>query len=242
MSQLGWMRGIVMGAIATFPLATTYALPLPPSSSQLRQVPDSTPIGCRETNSITGVYEQPNLDSASRGVLSQYQAVRLEVANDGWARINYPVVGWVEARYLSPPISCNELPTEATLIAPTAPTSIRDLAPSPTATPAPQPFSRPTPAESITAPFPSPLPTFVAICQVVPTEGLVVRSQPLPTMDTALYTLPQGEHRLQFTGQTARAETPQGIRTWLYITAPYEGWISPGFVGATSNLVGDRCG
>jgi hypothetical protein len=103
-----WVGELSQGAIASPPLRLftldTYSM----QGAQVAQTSDSS---CRQTNVTTGVYEQPNLDSASRGILPIAQTVRLELlgTGTGWARINEPLVGWIEARYLTPNAPCDGL-------------------------------------------------------------------------------------------------------------------------------------
>lgn len=173
----------------------------------------SVDTGCRQTNTSTGVYSQPNLDSASRGILQSGQTVRLELigTGTGWARITEPVVGWVEAKYLTPAAACPG--TAATSIAPT-----------------------PTAAQ------PNGTQTVTVICEVLPSEGLVVRSEPNIIPTTALHTIPKGTHQFQFTNQHTTTQVDNVARRWSYITAPYPGWISLGIIGGSFNLGGRECG
>lgn len=193
-------------------------------SAELAQRGD---LGCRRVNARTGLYAQPNLSSASQGVLPQAQIVRLESAARGWARITQPRVGWVEASYLSPPIAC-----DARIAPPATPMSTR---PSGDSSP------RPTPLPPLVISKPAST-TLTVICRVVPPNGLVVRRE--PSLDDGLFitSLAPGEHAFRFTGQTTRTQTSLGTLTWLYITAPREGWITAGYVGQPPTLTGDRCG
>lgn len=79
-------------------------------------------------------------------------------------------------------------------------------------------------------------------CQVVPVNGLVVRNQPVIAERTAVGNIANGVHNFSFTDRTRTTVTPEGRRDWIYITAPQEGWISPGFTdGGVSNLAGPGC-
>ncbi|NJO78296.1 MAG: SH3 domain-containing protein [Cyanobacteria bacterium RM1_2_2] len=176
--------------------------------------------GCRQSQVTTGVYTQPNLDSNSRGVLNSGQTVRLDLAGSstGWARITEPLVGWVEAKYLTPVAACT------------------GLGYSPAATPAP------APAPSTSAIAPIATATVSAVCEVLPTEGLVVRSEPTISGNTVLHTIPKGRHQFQFTNNHLTTHSGNQSRYWTYITAPYSGWISLGIVGGSFNLGGRECG
>lgn len=83
-----------------------------PEFIEIAQVSD---VDCRQTNAVTGVYQQPDPVSVSQGVLAAGQNVRLEVVGTGtgWSRIREPIVGWVEARYLTPPTPCAYASTTA---------------------------------------------------------------------------------------------------------------------------------
>jgi hypothetical protein len=185
-------------------------------------------LGCRRTNASTGVYEQPNLDSTSRGILNASQTIRLERKGEGWARISQPIVGWVQSQYLSPAVSCD--PLGASTIQ--SPPAVRITA-SPPASPSPSPA--PSPA-------PSPDAGVRATCDVVPEDGLTVRSEPIVDPRTFLTSIPAGTHEFQFTRETRVTRTDLGDRRWVYITAPAQGWISLGIEGRTANLGGRQCG
>lgn len=90
---------------------------------------------------------------------------------------------------------------------------------------------------------PAATPTIISVtCDVLPTEGLVVRNQPDLATGTGLYTIPQGTHNFQFTGTTRTVASPEGQRRWAYILAPYQGWISVGMLNGGTNLGGRTCG
>lgn len=183
----------------------------------LAQTAQPADTGCRQANSTTGIYAQPSLDSASRGILASAQTVRLELlgSGTGWARITEPAVGWVEAKYLSPATACTGLSTAA-----------------PTNFPAAQAATQTTQATR----------TVTIVCEVLPSEGLVVRSQPTIAANTALHTLPKGSHQFAFTNNHLTTQLGEQERYWSYITAPYTGWISLGVVGKEPNLGGRECG
>jgi hypothetical protein len=194
----------------------------------------NTDTGCRQTNATTGVYGQPNLDSPSRGILATSQTVKLEVAatGTGWARITTPFVGWVEARYLTPPTACaglDSIPgTQAAL--PTA------------GSPLSSQINTPPTQTSASGYVPNPANSVSAVCEVLPPEGLVVRSDPTVVSSNTLYTIPHGIHQFQFSGNTLTTRTAEGERRWVYITSPYQGWISLGYTGGGFNLGGRECG
>jgi hypothetical protein len=188
-------------------------------STRETQLAQNTDLGCRQTNLSTGVYAQPDLDSTSRGLLSQGQTVRLEIRGDGWARISQPILGWVESRYLTPAASCE--PLNSTIQNP----------------PTPQ-ISDPPPQSST----PATRSAIKVICDVLPPGGLIVRTEPLVSERTFLTTLPAGTHEFQFTRESRVTGSGETARRWVYITAPTAGWITLGLEGAPSNLGGNSCG
>jgi hypothetical protein len=216
------MRNVgVVGAIAICLGSLSAQANNRPISQEL--LAQSTGLGCRQTNVATGVYAQPNLDSASRGLLSRAQVVRLERKGEGWARINQPLVGWVESRYLTPAVSCDSLNSSSTI-------------PNP---PSPQISALPPQSP---APSPSPITSAIKVtCDVLPPGGLIVRSEPLVAERTYLATIPAGTHEFQFTRESRVTRAGETVRRWVYITAPTAGWITLGVEGA-SNLGGDSCG
>jgi hypothetical protein len=210
---------LLVGAIAISASAQQVAQP------QLTQPQLAQPVeSCRRSNSTTGVYTQPSLDSASRGILTSGETVHLEVigTGTGWARINQPLIGWVEAKYLTPS-ACTGLAASL-----------------PAGQYAGQSASS-TPQSSTSLPPIQITKTVKVTCDVLPSEGLVVRKQPATTGDV-LYVIPTGSHSFEFTNN--RLATPIGNqeRQWAYITAPYQGWISLGITGGSSNLGGRECG
>jgi hypothetical protein len=186
-------------------------------STSETQLAQNTELGCRQTNLSTGVYAQPDLDSNSRGLLSQGQTVRLEIRGDGWARISQPLVGWVESRYLTPDTSCE--PLNSTIQNPPS-----------------RQISDPPPSTSTTR---SPI---KVTCDVLPPGGLIVRTEPLVSDRTFLTTLLPGTHEFQFTRESRVTGSGETARRWVYITAPTAGWITLGLEGAPSNLGGNSCG
>lgn len=235
LGAIGLSGTLVMLPIVTLADAQSFALPL-----QLAQSPD---LGCQKANAVTGVYEQPNLDSPSRGVLAQNQTVRLQFTSDGWARIDSPLIGWVEAQYLTPTTQCNwadgadpaNFAAQRNAVLDTSTPSSTTA--SATAAGFPIPVIENTSAPSTVSSTSGPVP-----CRVIPTNGLIVRNEPAIAEGTYVATIPQGEHMFQFSGESTRTPTEQGVRTWVYILSPQQGWISPGFIGETSNITGDRCG
>jgi hypothetical protein len=186
--------------------------------AQSWQLAQTVETGCRQVNVTTGVYAQPSLDSSSRSILSSGQTVQLELigTGTGWARITAPVIGWIEAKYLTPMTACTGITATPQAIQPTqaTPGTITGTA-----------------ARTVTV-----------MCEVLPNEGLVVRSEPTTTGNTALYTIPKGVHQFQFTNDHLRSHSGNLQRYWAYITAPYQGWISLGIVGGSFNLGGRECG
>lgn len=198
------------------------------SRTTVVQLAQAIETGCRQTNSVTGVYLQPSLESASRGVLTSGQTVRLELigTGTGWARVTEPMIGWVEAKYLTPAVDCTGLSAAQFSGA------VNGVGSSASAT-----VSTPT----ITPVQPS-TQTVAVVCEVIPTEGLVVRSEPSIAANTALYTLPKGAYQFQFTNNHLTTRSGNLERYWAYITAPYPGWISLGVAGGSFNLGGKECG
>ena len=203
-------------------------------------VAQAAETGCRQTNALTGIYVQPSLESSSRGILASGQTVRLEVTSSGtgWARVVEPLIGWVEAKYLTPATACTGF-TAST------PQSVAQPASQPT-----QPSDQPTPTRpqgsysatvtpGTVTPGTSPV---TATCDVLPAEGLIVRSEPTTTSGTVLQTIPKGTYQFQFTSDHVRSHSGEIERDWAYITAPYQGCIAVGIVGGQFNLGGKACG
>lgn len=89
---------------------------------KLIQIAQAGDTLCRQTNTVTGIYQQPNIFSVSQGILAAGQTVRLELlgTGTGWSRIREPIVGWVEARFLTPPTPCANFAAQTAVPAPTA--------------------------------------------------------------------------------------------------------------------------
>lgn len=195
------------------------------SQLSIAQTPET---GCRQTNALTGIYVQPSLESSSRGVLPSGQTVRLEMTSSGtgWARVTEPLIGWVEAKYLMPTAAC---------------TGIGAIQP---ATAQYTPISPAMPSGSVntTVNTAAATSTTTVTCDVLPAEGLMVRSKPTVAGSTALQTIPKGTYQFQFTDDHVRSHSGSVERHWAYITAPYQGWIAVGTVGGQFNLGGKSCG
>jgi hypothetical protein len=198
----------------------------PRQSSAQTTLAQNTILGCRQTNVSTGVYVQPNLDSASQGVLNSAQTVRLESKGEGWARINQPLIGWVQSRYLTPAVSCDPLNGTTSIQNPPG-QQIMALPPE-------APNSNPSQNLTNSAPI-------KVTCDVLPADGLAVRSQPTAE-GRYLTTIAPGTHEFQFTREARVTQSADGDRRWVYITAPSTGWITLGLEGAPDNLGGQECG
>ncbi|NJR66071.1 MAG: hypothetical protein HC772_13310 [Leptolyngbyaceae cyanobacterium CRU_2_3] len=242
--QAATLRPAVM-PVAQVPLNSIQVAPI-----QVAQTSDS---GCRQTNTTTGVYEQPNLDSTSRGILTSAQTVRLEVmgTGTGWARISQPIVGWIEARYLTPIVPCEGLSATVPPAMTPEPTTRPNAMPVANRSSNPQSTSQQPARESFPEPDlrqlrpnrPGDIAQITAVtCEVLPAYGLIVRSEPVMVDATYLATILPGTYRFQFTRNTKTNPTSEGIQRWVYITAPLEGWISLGYVGKEFNLGGRECG
>ena len=176
------------------------------------ELAQNTELGCRQTNVSTGVYVQPNLDSASQGLLLSAQIVRLESKGEGWARINQPLIGWVQSRYLTPAVSCD--PLNGTTIQNSPDRQVIAAPPE-----APAANSQPNLVSNASV---------KATCDVLPANGLVVRSEPTVEERTYLTTIAPGVHEFQFTPEVKVTRSEAGDRRWVYITAPATGWITLG--------------
>ncbi|NJR39491.1 MAG: SH3 domain-containing protein [Leptolyngbyaceae cyanobacterium CSU_1_4] len=196
-----------------------------PTSAENPEFAQNAELGCRQTNVSTGVYVQPNLDSASRGLLTPAQTVRLESKGEGWARINQPLIGWVQSRYLTPAVSCS--PLNGTIIQ-NPPEQPMIASPPEVPAPNPEPVANNAPVK--------------ATCDVLPVNGLVVRSEPVVEDRTYLTTIAPGSHEFQFTPEVKITPSEAGDRRWVYITAPATGWITLGLEGTLTNLGGAACG
>lgn len=208
-----------LGAWALEPNAMTSQRAVGQAKPGHPQLAQAIETGCRQTNSMTGIYTQPSLDSASRGILNRGQTVQLELmgTGTGWARITAPIIGWVEAKYLAPSASCQGLGS---------------ISGSAVQMPAAAPAQTSVQASQ----------AITVVCEVLPTEGLVVRSEPSIASNTALHTIPKGAHQFQFTNNHLTVRSGNLERQWVYINAPHPGWISLGVVGASFNLGGRECG
>jgi hypothetical protein len=219
-----WVYGLGLMALMALLTTLTTGVKAQTINPELAQTTD---LGCRRVNATTGIYAQPNLTSVSQGIVTQAQIVRLESAARGWARVSQPVLGWIEAQYLSPPIACNP----------------RIAAPAPSY---PMPPRRPSPQPSLNLPplvISKPVANgLTAVCRVTSPNGLVVRREPSLADGLYVTSLAQGDHTFTFTGQTTRTSNEIGTLTWLYITAPREGWITAGYLGQPPTLTGNRCG
>ncbi|NJR69191.1 MAG: SH3 domain-containing protein [Synechococcales cyanobacterium CRU_2_2] len=177
--------------------------------------PIYAPEGCRITRERLGVYREPNTSEEATGILAKDVTVLLgSGSGDGWARIVSPRTGWVQGKFLR---GGANTPCPAAL-RPPVPTP---LTPSP---PAP-PTSR----------------VVRAVCEVIPEEGLIVRDTPVVAASRVIGQIRPGSHTFQFSNQRQETETPEGLRQWVYITAPAKGWISTGFTNGGSNLSGENC-
>lgn len=225
MAKLGTFFAAVIGVMGANTCGAVETLaPFVVSQSVRAQ---SIELGCRQTNVSTGVYVQPNLDSASQGMLLSAQTVRLESKGEGWARINQPLVGWVQSRYLTPAVSCDSLNGTTTIQNPPG-QQIIALPPEAPALNPPQNLANNDPVK--------------VTCNVLPTYGLIVRSEPAVEERFYLTTIASGTHEFQFTGDARVTQSEAGDRRWVYITAPATGWITLGLAGAPTNLGGQDCG
>ena len=179
---------------------------------------------CRATVAQIAIYEQPNAQSRVIGTIPEDGLMMLgEGRAEGWIRIVQPDVGWVDTSFL---IGNDNLPCPSGFTAYNPPGSM-PAAPMPPVTP---PVT-PTPDVSMG----------MTQCQVTPDNGLIVRNQPVISDRTYIATIPSGVQEFAFTNRVRATITTEGRRSWIYITAPYEGWISTGFVGDSSNLSGVGC-
>ncbi len=180
------------------------------------------PEGCRITRDRIGIYEEPNTAQRARGILQQGVTVLLGLGSgDGWARITGPETGWVQAKFLK---GSDSTP---------CPASLR---------PAPSIPQPPLPTEVGSPPSTSsPARVQRAVCEVIPESGLVVRDTPVTPSSRIIGQIRPGRHTFQFSDRRLETETTEGLRQWVYITAPAKGWISTGFAGGGSNLSGSNC-
>jgi hypothetical protein len=181
---------------------------------------------CRATVAQIAIYEQPNAQSRVIGTIPEGGSMMLgEGRAEGWIRIVQPDVGWVDTSFL---IGNDSSPCPSGFSAYNPPSA--PVAPLPPAT-QPSPPVTPPPEVSMG----------MTQCQVTPENGLIVRNQPVISDRTYIATIPSGTQEFAFTNRVRATITPEGRRSWIYITAPYEGWVSTGFVGDPSNLSGVGC-
>ncbi|NJO39633.1 MAG: cadherin repeat domain-containing protein [Cyanobacteria bacterium CRU_2_1] len=358
MRQFGYAALSGLMAIVTLPsfACANETISTPITPVEMAQSSQADP-GCRQTYETIGIYEEPNLMSPSIDVLQVAQTIRLQLIGDrtsvdGWARISQPIVGWVQAQYLTPPTPCDGLDNsssedlgsreQAILPDPQTPesagtnppedlelrpTTLNDNAPAntlvgilsaidpdsnetityelvsglgsqdndsftvtsdgqlringvtdyeaspsysirvratdsgensldeifivtvnpPTTEETSFPRLEPSEEEPTPSPFQITTPqdtTAIAVtCQVLPEDGLNVFSEPTISRRTYVDTIPQGEYTFGFTRNTATTQTANGIRRWVYITAPVTGWITTGVAGEQTNVLGgSECG
>lgn len=183
---------------------------------------------CRVTIAQIAVYEQPNAMSTVVSTIPEGGFMMLGSGRgEGWIQIIQPSIGWVDTSFLigsddtpCPPGFASYIPPAATL---------------PPTDPAPSQGTV-TPDDATAA-----LSTGVVQCQVTPPDGLIVRNQPVISDRTYVATIASGLQTFELTDRVRTTLTPEGRRAWIYVLAPYEGWISTGFVGSESNLVGAGC-
>ena len=169
-SILFW--GMTTIAVSVLPASAFDRSAVDKQSVRSMQLAQATDAGCRQTNAVTGVYLQPDLTGASAGVLPAGETIRLQVlgTGTGWARISEPVVGWVEAKYLTPATPC------------AAPTAYRQINQAPAANP---PITTTPQAASTSAPtqrtFPQPAnPPVTTARSSVTVPDLPSSQQPVP--------------------------------------------------------------
>ncbi len=232
------LAGLILGSTLCLPAialpspSITRFTPLTPFVSPLltgvaptllaQASPAYNPTGCRLTREAVGVYEEPNTTQTARGFLKPETAVTLgDGSGEGWARIVSPLTGWVQSKFLklAKPTDCGTVVSGPGVTPGTAP-----------ATTVPTP---PPPPSTQTAKQ--------AVCTVIPEAGLVVRDMPNPENSRVIGSIRPGRYTFQFTERRLALESPEGLRQWIYITAPAKGWISPGFVNGGSNLSGENC-
>lgn len=235
------LSGLLMATagLVTAPLAASAQ-----SISEASEILTAQQINtCRRSAEQIGIYQEPNTTSTAVGIVTENGYIRIgSGSGNGWIRVTAPEVGWVESRYLlgndsTPcPAEFREIPTETvpTETEPAQPPIVTTEQPTPpdNTDPVP-PQSTPGEGEEVT--------TRTADCRVTPPEGLVVRSRPIIIATTYVGTIPTGIQTIEFTNRTLTTETTDGTRQWVYILSPIEGWISPGFLGSTLNLVGEDC-
>lgn len=222
---------------------------------------DYAPRGCRVTRDRVGIYAEPNNLEESRGLLEKDVTVLLgSGSGPGWARIVAPETGWIQSKFLRgnantvcPPgfeasfENSGEGSGENSGASPVTPRrgrTIDDL-PRPVTPPI---LSRP-PRPVIQQPANIQVPPSSgsvarvtrSLCEVIPEEGLIVRDTPTTVSSRVIGNIQAGRYTFQFSDRRLELETPEGLRQWVYITAPAKGWISTGFVNGGSNLLGEGC-
>lgn len=215
-------------AIGNFPLSvraaetTTLKSNAAPSAStaqsgtmQLAQIVGT----CRTLNSDVTVYTGASPSSGSIGTLRKGVIVRLsDNGSAGFVGIDQPITGFVQARYLSPGVTCPGNTTPPTTPPATPPTT-------PPTTPPATPPTTPPPADA------------AARCRFVvnPAEGLVIRASASSTSNR-VGGVGRGE-RVTLTTNPATRQTDSAGRNWIQISRPQAGWISNGFSNGPSNLI-----
>lgn len=232
--------GLISAFTVTFAatVATTLigsaALPAAEAKTIAQGQPIYAPEGCRITRDRIGVYEEPNTAQNARGILQKGVTVLLGLGSgDGWARITGPQTGWVQAKFLK---GGDKTP---------CPASLKPVPSRPSATPSPSvpAIPRPPLPAQVTPPSSSSSPARIqrAVCEVIPESGLVVRDTPVTPSSRIIGQIRPGRHTFQFSDRRLETETVEGIRQWVYITAPAKGWISTGFAEGGANLSGNNC-
>ncbi|NJN31107.1 MAG: hypothetical protein HC824_12255 [Synechococcales cyanobacterium RM1_1_8] len=228
---LAGLTGLMGAAIA---LSPTLLWPTPVAAQAAAQAPAAGPTGCRITLAQIGVYPEPNLTSDAVGILAKEVTVILGAGSgEGWARIVAPQAGWVQGQFLrgdrTTPCPPGQGSAAANLPSPTIPSPTGNRMPAP----------RPTPTAggaigengSISR----------AVCAVLPEAGLIVRDQPSLEGSRVIGSIRPGNYTFQFTQRRASSPDVQGLRQWVYITAPAKGWVSTGFGAEGGNLQGEGC-
>lgn len=139
-----------------------------------------------------------------------------------WFRISSPTAGWISSGIVNGDSnlggrSCLRA-LERIVAAANSGSSSGTLTPTPPTTPSLNPIA--------------------ATCQVLSSDGLVVRSRPEVSSRTYLATIPPAQQNFRFTGETRIVEETNGNRRWAKISAPNEGWITLGLEGGEPTLGG----
>ena len=216
--------------------------PIAPDPHQILLAQNPDPAGaCYVSAQQIGVYREPNPLSEALGILPPGAIVWVAASGQGWVRLQAPIVGWMAAQSLqvNPFGGCNGLGSVIPLTDTVPPANLNtDLAtPENTSNAASANISN-----DETPLFPVRDPQIQILCEVIASDGLGVRNQPLLHPRTLIAILEPGQHRLQFSDRQVRLQTPTQTRDWFYITAPVEGWISPRIVGSPRvDLRGEGC-